>query len=234
MKAVIISDLHGNYDALNALPESYDELWVLGDLVNYGPEPSLVVNFISTHASHAVRGNHDHAVGFEADPRCTLRYREMAAATQKVSLAQLNETQKEFLRGLPAKEQVQCDGKRVYLCHAKPSDPLYGYCPADSDDWIAEVETTKSDILLVGHTHTPFIRRIGERIVCNPGSLGQPKTGRPDACYALWQDGVLELKSFAYPVETTIKKINALPMMPEIKRDLITVLQTGDVKDAAA
>ena len=71
MKIVIISDLHGNYDALSALPESGDELWVLGDLVNYGPQPRAVLNFVRSHAAAVVRGNRDHAVGFDVDPRCT-------------------------------------------------------------------------------------------------------------------------------------------------------------------
>ncbi len=50
MKIVMISDIHGNFDALNALSESYDELWVLGDLVNYGPQPREVVDFVRQHA----------------------------------------------------------------------------------------------------------------------------------------------------------------------------------------
>jgi predicted phosphodiesterase len=71
--------------------------------------------------------------------------------------------------------------------------------PEDSDDWIREMDSVPADVLLVGHTHTPFIRRIGDRVVVNPGSLGQPKTGKPEACYAVWQDGTFELKSFSYP-----------------------------------
>jgi hypothetical protein len=61
MKIAIISDIHGNFDALSALPESYDELWVLGDLVNYGPEPGAVIDHIKSNAAVIVRGNHDHS-----------------------------------------------------------------------------------------------------------------------------------------------------------------------------
>ena len=64
MKLVIISDIHGNYDAWSALPEEYDELWVLGDLVNYGPQPKEVFEEVTQKASLIVRGNHDHAVDF--------------------------------------------------------------------------------------------------------------------------------------------------------------------------
>jgi len=83
--------------------------------------------------------------------------------------------------------------------------------------------------VLVGHTHTPFVRKIGNQLLVNPGSLGQPKTGKPDACYAVWNDGTFELKSFSYPVNRTIAKLQSLSFPPEIEKDLITVLQTGSV-----
>jgi protein phosphatase len=231
MKIVIVSDLHGNYDALSALPESYDELWVLGDLVDYGPQPAEVVDWIGSRVAVKVRGNHDHAVGFDADPRCNARYREMAEQTRQFCLSALSAQQKDFLRQLPMQLTIERAGTRFHLCHARPSDPLYGYCPEDSDQWEAELKEVGADILLVGHTHTPFIRRIGQQIVANPGSLGQPKTktGAPKACYAVWQAGRLELKQFIYPVENVIGKLEKLPVAPEIRRDLAIVLRTGSV-----
>ncbi|MBI3896145.1 MAG: metallophosphoesterase family protein [Acidobacteria bacterium] len=227
MKIVIISDLHGNYDALRALPESYDELWVLGDLVNYGPQPAEVVGYVAQKAAITIRGNHDHSVGFHEDPRCTPRYRLMAQATGEVSDAVLADEQKQFLRDLPVTVKVERQNTRFHLVHAMPSNPLYGYCPETSDLWISEVADVNADILLVGHTHTPFVRRIGNRTVVNPGSLGQPKTGNPDACYAVWENGSITLKTYAYPVEQTVEKIQSLAVPSEIKRDLITVLRTG-------
>ena len=56
----------------------------------------------------------------------------------------------------------------------------------------------------MGHTHTPFVRRVGETIIVNPGSIGQPKTGRPFACYAVWEDGDILLKEYEYPIAETI------------------------------
>jgi putative phosphoesterase len=229
MKALIISDLHGNDDALGALPESYDELWVLGDLVNYGPEPDAVVDFVQRRATFAIRGNHDHAVGYNKDSRCTPRYAAMAAATQRLSETQLNVPQLRFLQELPVQKEFERDGKKVYCCHAKPTNPLYGYCAADSSDWESEILEIEAEIILVGHTHIPFVRHFGSKTLVNPGSVGQSKTGKPDACYAVWQDGKVELKSYRYPYETTIKKIEAQPLGSEIKLDLITVLKTGSV-----
>lgn len=229
MKIAIISDLHGNYEALRSLAEEYDELWVLGDLVNYGPEPAAVVDFVRTNSKIIVRGNHDHSIGFDVDPRCTARYQKMADLTRRYSSSALDKEQKQFLRLLPLKLEVKRGDTRFYLCHAKPSDPLYGYCSEDSDEWVKELEQVNADVLLVGHTHTPFIRKIGKKIVMNPGSLGQPKTGKPDACYAIWENGEFQLKSFPYSVGKTVERLKALAFPLDVERDLITVLQTGSV-----
>jgi len=229
MKIVVISDLHSNYDALSALPELGDELWVLGDLVNYGPMPAEVVSFVRAHSETVVRGNHDHAVGFDVDPRCTPRYAEMADTTMQYSKANLDSDAITYLHDLPLTRVIERDKHRFYLCHAIPSNPLYGYCPEDSDLWVAELKQVEADFLLVGHTHTPFIRKIGAKTIVNPGSLGQPKTGEVDACYAVWEDGVFHLKQFAYPVDRTVQRIENLPVPADIRHDLITVLRTGSV-----
>ncbi len=229
MKIAIISDLHGNYEALRSLPERFDELWVLGDLVNYGPEPGAVVDFVKTHSTVVVRGNHDHSIGYGVDPRCSAPYQEMADITRRYTASVLSKEQKEFLRQLPLKLELKRQDTSFYLCHAKPSDPLYGYCPEQSEDWIYELDHIEGDVLLVGHTHTPFIRRIGNRVMVNPGSLGQPKTGNPDACYAVWEDGAFQLKSFPYAVTETAAKLKALAFPQEVEEDLITVLQTGSL-----
>lgn len=229
MKIVIISDVHGNYEALQALSEDCDELWVLGDLVNYGPQPKEVVDWVRAKASLVVRGNHDHSIGYDEDPRCTPRYHDMADATRRFSASVLSEDQKTFLRNLPLKAEILRGKTRFYLTHARPSDPLYGYCPQDSDEWVKEVESVAADVVLVGHTHTPFVRKLGSQVLINPGSLGQPKTGNPDACYAVWEDGKFHLKSVSYPVEKTVAQLQSLSFPPEIEKDLITVLQTGSV-----
>ena len=229
MKIAIISDLHGNYEAVRSLPDGYDELWVLGDLVNYGPEPGAVVDFVQASSTVVVRGNHDHSLGYDVDPRCTPRYQKMADITRRYSASVLKKEQKEFLRMLPLKLELNRQDARFYLCHARPSDPLYGYCPEQSDEWVKELERINADVLLVGHTHTPFVRKFGDRFVVNPGSLGQPKTRKSDACYAIWEDGSIQLKSFPYAVDETVGRLKALGFPPEVEKDLITVLNTGSV-----
>ena len=209
------------------LTESYDELWVLGDLVNYGPEPIEVVQRLRERASVIVRGNHDHAVGYDVDPRCSPPFRAMAEATRQLALTTLSDADKQFLRDLPLSVSVERDQRRFFLCHATPSDPLFAYCPPESPSWADESAAVDADIILVGHTHLPFVKRFGTRTVVNPGSLGQPKEGGPDASYAVWQDGEVTLRKVQYPVERTVAKINALPLPAAIADALQSPARTG-------
>ncbi len=229
MKIVIVSDIHGNFDALSALQETYDELWVLGDLVNYGPEPEPVIEYVKSKAAIVVRGNHDHSIGFNEDPRCSPRFREMAGATRRYTDSVLKFGHKHFLRNLPLSLEARRDETRFYLCHAIPSDPLFGYCDAESARWVKEARDTAADVILVGHTHVPVMRTIGSCVVVNPGSLGQPKTGSPEARYAVWEDGKSELKSFPYAVEAAVLKIQALPIDGSLRDELSTILRTGRI-----
>lgn len=226
MNIVIVSDIHANLEALTSIPERYDELWVLGDLVDYGPSPREVIDFVRSHATVVVRGNHDHAVAFGEDPCCSPAFRAMASATLAYTKAILSPDDLEYLSKLPLIAERVVDGIRFLLCHAAPSDPLYKYVPPDSNLWDSEAERADADVLLVGHTHLPFVRSIGNSIIVNPGSLGQPKQGNPQACYAIWDRGI-ELRSFDYAIDQTVAKIGRMPIPSRIRADLIAVLESG-------
>ncbi len=227
LRILIVSDLHANLEAVRALPERYDEMWVLGDLVNYGPNPREVIEFVQTHASLIVRGNHDHAAGYDVAPQCSERFRRMAEETGRYTRAAITDEQRGFLRGLPLTAEPSVGGIQFSLCHAAPPDPLYEYRSPDSPLWDVELARASADVLLVGHTHLPFCRRSHNRMVANPGSVGQPKHGAARACYVLWEDGELRHESAEYPVEDTVEKIEALPLSPEVRADLNRVLRTG-------
>jgi protein phosphatase len=227
LKIAIISDVHANLEALTALPEDYDELWVLGDLVGYGPNPGEVIDFIRRKAAVVVRGNHDHAAGYGVDPQCSAPFREMARAMQVYTESVLSGPQKAFLRELPVTARRTVNGRRFYLCHAVPSDPLFRYCPPGSPAWPAEAAQADADVLAVGHTHLPFQATYGGCQVVNPGSVGQPKHGSPQACYAIWEDGRLRLASQPYDAAETARKVLALAISGEIRSRLAGVLRRG-------
>ena len=227
MRIAIVSDIHGNFDALSAVPRDYDQLWVLGDLVNYGPEPKPVIDFVRANATLVLRGNHDHAVGRHQDPRCAPPYKPLAEETMVYTERILSDDDKRYLAELPTFVERRIGGLEFLLCHATPSDALFGYRPAESPEWDADLVNRGCDVLLAGHTHVPFQRTVNGRLVANPGSLGQPKTGNSNACYALWEDGNFELRNYKYPVEMTIEKIGKMGLPPEIVRQLVNILRTG-------
>jgi putative phosphoesterase len=202
MKIAIVSDIHANIAALEEFPEkNCDQLWCLGDLVDYGPSPHQVIEWVRRRATAVVRGNHDHAIGFEVDPQCSPPYKRLASETMRYTREVCTEDDFEFLRNLPIQRETMVGIQNFYLVHAAPTDPLFGYRRKDSDLWMKEVQWINADVLVVGHTHTPFIRQLGGCTILNPGSIGQPKTGRPLACYAVWEDGNISLKEYEYPLK---------------------------------
>src|SRR5712692_5150020 len=176
MRICIISDLHANLEALSALPNDYEELWVLGDLVNYGPDPAATIDFVRSRASTIIRGNHDHSVGFGVDCGCSPRFRAMAEATREYTASVLSAADKQFLRGLSSCAWRQVDSTHFFLCHATPSDLLYEYRPPASPLWDREEEASLgANFVLVGHTHLQFSRTARQQTIVNPGSLGSQR-----------------------------------------------------------
>jgi len=231
LKILIISDLHANLEAIEALPKEFDQLWVLGDLVNYGPDPSATIRYVRQRAAMVVRGNHDHAVAFGEDTRCSARFRKMADETCRYTRSALNEEELRYLRSLPLKAGCEIAGVPFLLCHAAPSNPLYEYRKAESDLWSID-PAGWSGVVLAGHTHLPFQRTYGGKTVVNPGSVGQAKHGRPEACYAVWQDGKVTFGAVSYGVERTIEKLRNLPLSAGVSDDLAFVLRNGGVRPA--
>jgi putative phosphoesterase len=232
MKILIVSDLHANMEAISALPKDFDQLWVLGDLVNYGPDPKATIEYARQLAAIIVRGNHDHAAGFDVDPRCSPRFRRMAEETFEYTRSVLEEDDLRYLRDLPLQVSCEVAGTRFLLCHATPSNPLYEYRTADSKLW-SEDPADWTGVVLAGHTHLPFQTMYGARTVVNPGSVGQPKHGRAEAHYAVWQDGKITLRASPYDAERTIEKLRRIGLSAAVFEDLAFVLRNGRVPPAA-
>ncbi len=234
MRVLIVSDLHANLEAIGALPCDFDRLWVLGDLVNYGPNPAEAVDFVREKAAMVVRGNHDHSVGFDEDPRCSARFRAMAEETGRYTRSVLDEGRRRYLRNLPLTATAAAEETRFSRCHAAPSDPLFEYRREDSPLWLADEVAPGVDMELVGHTHIPFLRSLETRLLLNPGSVGQPKHGRAEARYAIWQDGRVTLGAAPYDVERTVAKLRRLSLSAGVFKDLAFVLRNGSVPSPPA
>jgi putative phosphoesterase len=236
MKVLIISDIHSNWPALQAVlaaePDAA-QILCLGDLVNYGPQPTPCLSWAmkTLRPGWLLQGNHDRAVSLGDDAHCSPAYQLVADATQEVvTRPALTGLTKKFLAALEPSQSFHLDGAKCLACHASPSDPLYHYITEKSSMMIWESELVHAghpDFLFVGHTHLPMKTQFQRTLVVNPGSVGQPKHGDPRAAYALWEDGRVTLRRVPYDVEQTVRAYDGLGLEPHIVEALCTILRTG-------
>lgn len=230
MKLLVISDIHANWPALQAIGEEADAIVCLGDIVSYGPLPRECVAWVREHAGYVVRGNHDTALAFRKDTRAAGFKRELARATLMHHRQALARHDLAWLRGLPTEARFQFDGYTFHAVHASPADHLFSYRltpELDGEALKKEVEGVRADILLLGHTHLPMSRGAWTKVVLNPGSVGQPLDGDPRASYAVIQNGVAEIRRVAYDIEATVAGIRNMALAEDIAEALITLLRTG-------
>ncbi len=130
----------------------------------------------------------------------------------------------------PLTATAEYGGARFYVVHGTPRDPLTGTlnaATATDAELDALFDGVPGDFVVLGHTHMPAIRRFGERLIVNPGSLGQPRYGVPDATYAVWNDGDVRIHHLHYDHDATIQRVRLMPLGPETIEQLAGVLETG-------
>jgi diadenosine tetraphosphatase ApaH/serine/threonine PP2A family protein phosphatase len=204
MRVAIVSDVHANMEGLTAALRhaestgALDEVWCLGDVVGYGPEPGAVIAELRARTLTAVAGNHDRAVTglMEID-----EFNPAAASAVRWTTGQLTRDEHAFLARLP----LTCVAGDFSLAHGSLRDPVWEYLltPEQADAQFARQGTPYS---LVGHSHLPFwfeerpgggpvlhratdgaTLQLGDgRLIINPGSTGQPRDGDARASYALY------------------------------------------------
>lgn len=206
MKALIVSDVHSNLEAFQAVVEDaqrqggFDEIWSLGDLIGYGPDPSACVELLRSHEHSAVAGNHDLAAIGSISVQ---RFNPYAAAANRWTAEQLTRDQAEYLGSLPLTLEID----EFTLAHGSPRDPVWEYL-ITVESAIACFTHIDTYWCLVGHSHMPFLcipRPDGaafmsfpqgravqldeDSLIVNPGSVGQPRDGDPRASYVVYDDG---------------------------------------------
>ena len=227
MRILVVADIHGNWPALRALNEPHDVCLCLGDLVDYALEPAPCIDWVRRHADYAVRGNHDHGVAQNVAVSGQAGFKYLAGVTRPLTRRRLGPADLRFLADLPVTQAVTLDGTRFLLVHATPRDPLDEYAHADPDFWSRRLQKVDVDVVCVGHTHQPFVLEVGDKLVINPGSVGQPRDGDPRAAYVVIEDNRVELKRVPYPVEDTIHTVQESTLPDQAKAMLSEVFRTG-------
>jgi len=223
MRYLIISDIHSNlvaFEAVLADAGSFDKVWCLGDMVGYGPDPNECVERLQDLPHVCVIGNHDWAALGKLDLE---NFNPEARKACLWTRDQLWPSNLGYLAALP--ESLVEEG--FTLVHGSPRHPIWEYILSPSIAR-ANFECFDTRFCLVGHTHVPIIYRhhpdnphraydtlipsldarlvLGEdRLIINPGSVGQPRDGDPRASYAILDSDelTLEYRRIPYPIEVT-------------------------------
>lgn len=227
MKILVISDVHANLTALEAVLADagyFDAVWCLGDLVGYGPDGNACVQRIRGLPNIlCVRGNHDLAICGGADLDI---FNNEAGEAILVSRRMIAVEALEYLRALP--EKLVSD--LVTLIHGSPRNPVWEYV-LDAGIAAENFSSFETQLAFVGHSHLPLMfttnpangqvernyclpgvsTRISTRAILNPGSVGQPRDNDPRASYGIFDPGVMtwEIHRVAYDIPSVQKRIIA-------------------------
>jgi len=225
VRVAVITDIHANYHALEAVlaaidSEEPDEIWCLGDVVGYGPQPNECCAAVRERADVCLVGNHDlGSLGrLELDD-----FSNDAAFAARWTNTVLEDESRRFLEALDPSGAAES----VALYHASPRDPIWEYV-LSPEVAAAAFETDPSSLILVGHSHVPLsLKLAGGRVegglapggtevaldearwLLNPGAVGQPRDGDPRAAWLLLdlEAGSASFRRTEYQVELTQAKI---------------------------
>lgn len=213
MKIAIISDIHGNMQALNAVlndieAEKCDKIFCLGDLAMAGPEPVETVKLIKKlydegHAKgtfELIQGNTDAMIGDfnqEIVNRVRSSFPIMSEALEN-DVKIMPEELKDFLNNLSKQAELEIEGLKVLLVHGSPRKNDENIMPNLPIEKVEEmIKDTDADVIFCGHTHIPCgYQTATKQTVVNDGSVGRPFTESPQACYVVaeFNNGAFEVK----------------------------------------
>jgi putative phosphoesterase len=227
MRILLLADIHANWPALQAIQEPHDVCLCLGDLVDYGVQPAPCIHWAKQHATHVVRGNHDHGVAQRVKLIGRTGFRYLTAATRPLMEQLVSAEDRRYLSTMPVSRMLTLGDIRFFLVHATPRDPLDEYALPDPGVWTRRLQHIEADVVCVGHTHQPYVLEVGNKLVINPGSVGQPRDGDPRASYAIIDDNRVELKRVDYPIEDAVRSIDESGLPEAVRAQLTQVLRNG-------
>jgi diadenosine tetraphosphatase ApaH/serine/threonine PP2A family protein phosphatase len=228
VKLALLSDIHSNLEALDAVLEALpevDRILVLGDIVGYGPDPNDVIARLQSVEVRAVRGNHDQAM---LDPSMLELFNSHAAAAARWTLDVMSPESLHYLEELPFYGRIG----RHRAVHGSPRKPYIWEYILDELQALEILVRLGARYCFFGHTHLPRIfTESGEQIpegndwielpasaLVNPGSVGQPRDGNPDAAFAVVDLTMpaVRFQRVPYDVATTQVKIREAGL-PEVE-----------------
>jgi diadenosine tetraphosphatase ApaH/serine/threonine PP2A family protein phosphatase len=237
-KFAVISDIHANLEALQAVIDDIDrqgdieKIFCLGDIVGYGGSPVEVLDIIMKRCEFTVKGNHDDALFNGCE-----RFNDSAARAIRCHLDILSAENKrkqerlDYLKNLPETMALE----KFMFVHASPRNPVMEYIlpndPMFNPMKMEDIFSFVDSICFVGHTHFPgvfveeeddfihyspaeigmeFSFDEGQKAIVNVSAAGQPRDSDPRACYAVVQDNIIQWRRVEYDIDKAISKIKEI------------------------
>jgi putative phosphoesterase len=236
MRIAIVGDIHGNLSALDAVladlrSRPVDATYCLGDLVGYAAHPNEVTERVRDEGIPTIMGNYDDGVGFERD-ECGCAYtnptdKALGDRSLAWTKATVTPENKAYLRTLVREIRFDADGRRVLLVHGSPrriNEYLFEDRPISSFQRLAA--SSNADIIVCGHTHKPYTKRVDDVLFVNAGSVGKPKDGDWRACYIVLdpsdQSNPVEFIRVPYDVASEAAAIRASDLPDKFAADIET------------
>ena len=232
MKILVIGDIHGNAEALRAVMQAEsdaDATVFLGDALLSGPQANETAELLlELDADISIMGNHDEEV---FDHSLFAHWPEEWVALNEWIIARLDRSTIEPIHEYLPAGRYEIGGLEMFLHHGEIDKKMPAVLP-DAPDASFHAMDGDSDCPLVmfGHTHVQFTKRIGDKTYINPGSIGQPRTGKLQACYGVFIDGEYEARQVTYdpgPWFEALDGIEVLGKYPEFHRWLRDGLLNG-------
>lgn len=193
MKIAVISDIHSNIYALDSVladieTKDVDMIVCTGDLVGYGTRPNEVIQTLKKNKILTIMGNYDDAIG-NLKIVCGCDYpdpkdAEKAGLSMHFTGQTTTNENKEYLRNLPKELIFTFDNKTIRFVHGS-TRLINEYLKENSKEADEVMSELVENILVCGHTHIPYAKYYGEKLLINAGSVGKPKTGKPNANYVI-------------------------------------------------
>lgn len=195
MKIGIISDIHGNYEALKEVLAELDKagvekIYCLGDVVGYYSQVNECCHALIERDIPSLMGNHDWYMASGGFCPRSRSVNDCLVYLRKV----ITQEHIDWLRTFPVQRFVN----NIHMVHGGWTDPIDEYLLEPTEEYFSKIE---GEIFLSGHTHLQSLNRFGSKTHCNPGSVGQPRDSDPKAAFATIEDNEITLHRVEYDME---------------------------------
>lgn len=215
MKIAIISDIHGNYDALfevlkKAKTAGVDHLLVLGDIVGYYYHPDKILEALSDWNFDIIKGNHEKILeNLIADSSIGETIRLKYGSGHQEAMNKLTQQQLGYLKDLSETKSVQFDKISILMSHGSPWSNDYYIYPDCDQEIIEKCDSKVHDFVLIGHSHYSFAVKGTNSILINPGSVGQSRQagGKASWCIINTKNSCFQMFSTEYNVENLLREV---------------------------